>query len=304
MCRLLAYFGAPVPLDQLLFDPDSSLVTQTYAPQMLQTLNLAGFGMVAWDATSFAPEQPFAYKTTQLPFFDENLRALSRKVRARCLLAHVRGVAPNQGAVVSEQNVHPFRLPGTQLTLAHNGDLAHFALMKHDLLEHIRPEVARTIAGTTDSEWIFALLVSQLLDPARIDSAEELVSAIDATLRVLRRVRERHRVAQPSAVNLCISDGRQLVATRFTFDFGCYANVPHQGDLDFLSLWYTAGRDYGLHDGEWKMIGGRARADSLILASEPLTRDVSTWIAVPEYSAIYASGEGGYDVARVVELTA
>jgi hypothetical protein len=47
MCRLLAYFGAPVPLDQLLFDPDSSLVTQTYAPQIQQMLSLAGFGMVA-----------------------------------------------------------------------------------------------------------------------------------------------------------------------------------------------------------------------------------------------------------------
>ena len=67
-------------------------------------LNLAGFGMVAWDATSFAPEQPFVYKTTQLPFFDENLRALSRKLRARCLLAYVRGVPLNHQVVVSEQN--------------------------------------------------------------------------------------------------------------------------------------------------------------------------------------------------------
>ena len=302
MCRVLAYYGAPVPLDELLFDPDSSLVSQAYAPQMLEMLNLAGFGMVAWDDASFSAEKPFVYKTTQLPFFDRNLRALSSKVRARCLLAHVRGVAHSHRATVNEQNVHPFQFPGTRLSLAHNGDLAQFALMKYDLLEHIRPEIARVIAGTTDSEWIFALLVSRLRDPAHVESAEELLAALDGTLRILRRVRDRHGIAQSSSVNLFVSDGTHLVATRFGFDFGCYAEVPHPANVNFLSLWYTTGRDYGQHDGEWKMIGGPAGADSLILASEPLTRDVSTWIEVPEYSAVYASGETGYDAARVVEL--
>ena len=302
VCRVLAYFGTPVPVDHLLFDPDSSLVTQSYAPQMLQMLNLAGFGMVAWDPTSFAQDTPYIYKTTQLPFFDRNLRALSRKVRARCLIAHVRGVPHRDSAMVNEQNVHPFQLPGTRLSLAHNGDLANFSLMKHDLLEHIKPEIARAIGGTTDSEWIFAVLASQLPDPARIDRSEQLVEAIDATLRVIRRVRERHGIVQSSAVNLFVSDGQHLAATRFLFDFGRYDAKPQQRDVSFLSLWYTTGRDYGRHDDEWKMIGGPSHADSVILASEPLTRDVSTWIEVPEYSAIYASGKTGYDAARVVEL--
>ena len=304
MCRVLAYYGAPVPLEQLLFDPDSSLVAQSYAPQMLEMLNLAGFGMVAWDDASRAPAEPFVYKTTELPFFDRNLRALAAKVHARCLVAHVRGVPHTHRAVVNTQNVHPFQLAGTRLSLAHNGDLADFAAMKYDLLEHVKPEIARAVGGTTDSEWIFALVVSQLADPGRIDGAEELVRAIDRALGVLRRVRERHGIRRASSVNLFMSDGRHLVATRFVFDFGRYDGAPHPASLDFLSLWYTTGRTYGLHDREWKMIGGPARADSLILASEPLTRDASTWLAVPEYSAIYATGETGHGVARVVERAA
>ncbi|MCA9672007.1 MAG: class II glutamine amidotransferase [Myxococcales bacterium] len=304
MCRVLAYHGTPVALDHLLFEPDNSLVTQSYAPQMLGMLNLAGFGMVAWDPTSFEPERPFVYRTTQLPFFDRNLRALSAKVRARCLLAHVRGVAYSHRAVVSEQNVHPFQLPGTQLSLAHNGDLAQLSLMKQDLLEHISPPIAGAIAGTTDSEMILALLASQLRDPARIESAEELVGAIDATLRVIRRVRERHGIQQSSSVNLFVSDGHHMVATRFGFDFGRYEGAPHPANVTFLSLWYTTGRDYGLHGDEWKMVGGPARADSVIMASEPLTRDVSTWIEVPEYSAIYVGPASGFERARIVELAA
>jgi predicted glutamine amidotransferase len=44
---------------------------------------------------------------------------------------------------------------------------------------------------------------------------------------------------------------------------------------------------------EWKMIGGSDAADSIIIASEPLTKDTSTWLEVPEYSMIYADTRGG-----------
>ena len=38
MCRVLAYLGEPVLLDDLLYKPDSSLVTQSYDPKMLHVL--------------------------------------------------------------------------------------------------------------------------------------------------------------------------------------------------------------------------------------------------------------------------
>ena len=47
MCRVLAYLGEPVLLDNLLYAPDNSLVRQSYAPQHLRMLNLAGFGLTA-----------------------------------------------------------------------------------------------------------------------------------------------------------------------------------------------------------------------------------------------------------------
>jgi hypothetical protein len=55
MCRALLYLGQPVLLDNLLFQPDSALVRQSYMPKMLNMLNLAGFGLRAWGTavTSF-----------------------------------------------------------------------------------------------------------------------------------------------------------------------------------------------------------------------------------------------------------
>jgi glutamine amidotransferase len=90
---------------------------------------------------------------------------------------------------------------------------------------------------------------------------------------------------------------------RYCFDFGCYPTEDpsrvHEANLNFLSLWYTSGREYGNYEGEWKMIGGSDTADSVIIASEPLTRDTSTWLEVPEYSMIYADTGSG---APIVEI--
>ncbi|MBI3917559.1 MAG: hypothetical protein HY322_11200 [Betaproteobacteria bacterium] len=92
MCRALAYLGQPVLLDNLLYQPDSALAKQAYMPKMLHMLNLAGFGLKAWDHSSFDAAKPFSYASTSLPMFDRNLKALAEKIRPTCVLAHVRGV--------------------------------------------------------------------------------------------------------------------------------------------------------------------------------------------------------------------
>jgi predicted glutamine amidotransferase len=297
MCRALAYLGQPVLLDHLLFQPDSALVKQSYMPQMLTLLNLAGFGMKAWDRDSRDPDRPYSYASTSLPIYDRNLKALSEKIRASCVLAHVRGVHFNTEGIISQQNIHPFQFRGCRIALAHNGDLDRMREMKPALLGYIRPAFARMIDGTTDSEWVYALLLSHLEDPARDVSADEIAQAVEKTLAVIRQVRARLGIANWSPVNLFITTGKQLVAVRYCFDFGCYrtddpALVP-QASFNYHSLWYTSGSEYGFHDGEWKMIGGADSADSIMFASEPLTRDISTWLEVPEYSMVYADTRSG-----------
>ena len=297
MCRALLYLGEPVLLDNLLFQPDSALVRQSYMPKMLHMMNLAGFGMRAWDPGSREPAAPFAYASNALPVFDRNLKNLAGKVTAGCVLAHVRGVAYNTQVEVSLQNVHPFQFPGVALTLAHNGDLARFAEMRPGLARHVRPELARHVRGTTDSEWIYALLLSQLEDPSVPPTGAALVAAITKAMAILREERSRLGIDTSSSVNLFVTDGKQIAAVRYCFDFGRYATADparlHEATLGFLSLWYTAGRDYGLHDDEWKMTGGAGNADSILIASEPLTRDVAAWVEVPEYSILHAEIRDG-----------
>lgn len=304
MCRALLYIGKPLLLDNLLYEPDSSLVKQSFSPQMLHMLNLAGFGMLAWDEASHAPDDPFRYHSTRLPVFDRNLKSLANKVRADCVLAHVRGVAYRTDVQVSEQNTHPFYYPGAPVALAHNGDLYRIDDIRHALYGYMRAEHRSKIAGTTDSEVIYALLLSQL-EPGK-QTRDSIADGLQKTLAIIGDERQKAGIDTSSSVNLFVTDGSIAVAVRYCFDFGCYrTETPervHEANLNYLSLWYTIGRDFALHDDEWKMVGDDRAADSLIIASEPLTHDVTTWLEIPPYSMLTADltpGQRGIEIQEI-----
>jgi len=289
MCRILSYLGDPILIEELLYKPDNSFIKQSYHPKyMSHLLNLAGFGMVAWDTESQNPKLPYFYKTIQLPFYDENLRNLSKKIRPYCLLSHLRGVPYSEKQVVSNQNVHPFMFDGTRIALAHNGVLIDFEKMKFDLLEHILPQFRKCIHGTTDTEAIYALFMSQLEISEKTYTTQDIIQAIMNTLKILKQIRYKHNIRVNSPVNLFITDGEFIAATRFVFDYGWQAiETQDLAHFTYHSLWYTFGEDYGFYDNEYKMKESDKKT-SIIIASEPLTEDTTTWIEVPEYSLIVA----------------
>lgn len=289
MCRILSYLGNPIVIEEFLYKPDNSFIKQSYHPKyMSHLLNLAGFGMVAWDKHSYHPEVPFTYKTQHLPFYDDNLRNLSSKITPNCLLAHLRGVSYTEKQTVALQNVHPFMFENSSFALAHNGILADFEKIKYDLLEYIKPEYAQCIKGTTDSEWIYAIFLSQLPVPASDSLTNDVIYAILETLKIIHHVRAKHDILYSSPVNLFITNGDLIAATRFVFDYGWQPlDTTVSTHFTYHSLWYTFGEHYGLYDGEYKMKNGKNKS-SMILASEPLTEDTTTWIEVPEYSLIVA----------------
>ena len=305
MCRALLYMGRPVLLDHLLFQPDSALVRQSFNPRMLHLLNLAGFGMLAWDRDSHAPGNPWEYRSTSLPVFDRNLKSLAHKVRASSLLAHVRGVAYSTEVNISLQNTHPCRFEGSTLGLAHNADLYRFAELRDLLLPAVAPRWRRQICGTTDSEWIAALVVSQLRDPVSF-SADELRDAVIEALAIIEAARQRAGIAVSSSVNLFMGNGEVAAAARYCFDFGRYRTDDparvNEANLRYLSLWYTLGHDFGLHEGEWKMVGAEDAADAILIASEPLTADVSSWIEVPEYSLLAVEMGGSHPSLSTTDI--
>jgi len=292
---MMGYLGEPISLSHVLFETDSSLVRQSYSPRMMATfLNLAGFGMAAWDPSSVRAEDPLVYRVTTLPAFDRNLRSLSSKIAPTCLVAHVRGVTHSDQETIATTNLHPFRFRDAGVVLAHNGHLREFVRMRYDLVAYIRPDLAERIQGTTDSEWIYALVLSQLDDPYGRPEARELADAAVSALRLLRELRAKHGIDTSSPVNLCLTTGQALVATRFSFDYGWYPDNDGllETDLPYVSLWYTIGGQYLAGDGGSAMTAAET-SRSVLIASEPLTVDTSRWLEIPEYSVITASRTPG-----------
>lgn len=305
MCRVLAYLGERILMEDLLYKPDVSFVNQTHQAALLNRLNLAGSGFLAWDSYSERPELPFVYRSTQLPIYDRNLRALAAKLRATCLLGHLRGVPYQVSSIINEQNLHPFLFDNTRLAMAHNGQLARFDEMKFALLRHIKPQLAQVIRGTTDSEWFYALLLSKLDDTHRDPTAGDICMAVVKALKIVAETRHALGIRTFSPMNLFLSDGNDLVAVCYTFGLGNYeglGNDYHPPDEKILRIWYTMGKSYGFYDGEWRMDHASAEATSCLVASEPLTRDQSTWNSVPLQHLVYVRRSGGVPSVEVVPL--
>lgn len=292
MCRVLAYLGKPSLLDDLIFRPDNSLVTQTYKPQHMKTImNLAGFGMSAWSQHLEHPQSPLIYKSEHLPFHDPSLKSICEKLRATSLIAHIRGVSPNVEKIVNAQNIHPFFLKGGHLAFAHNGELTGYESIKMDLFKEIRKDLIEKIYGTTDSEIMYALLMSQFKDPYENPSLKETKEALIKTFHILKKIRMKNHLNISSPLNFFVSNGQFIMATRFVFNYGSFHKHANNAHFSYHSLWYTYGEEYGHFDETYKMKGGKKKS-SVIIASEPLTLDTTTWIVLPEYSLISVEPKG------------
>lgn len=289
MCRVLIYLGKnEASVYDLLYGSDNGLVHQSYAPQLMKYIqNLAGLGFCSWSKSSHSPEEPYFYRTTYLPFFDKNLYRLSKKLTANCIVAHVRGVPYQIVETISEENVHPFKLEDTRFVLAHNGSLAHMERLKLALIKYIKPHLLTLIKGTTDSEWIYLLFLSQLADYRDNSPMAETYQAIVDTFKILNKAREECGIEDSSPVNLFITNGEYVFVTRFVFDFGRNTSDVHKAFLEYHSLWLTFGESYSIVNGKYKMHGAGVRRD-IIFASEPLSSDRTTWIELPEYSITQA----------------
>src|SRR6478672_10795463 len=87
MCRWLAYYGSPLPLEEVLFKRDRSLVDQSLHSRLgATTTNGDGFGVGWYDTAA----QPHTYRSAHPAWNDRNLRELAGSISSRLFMAHIR----------------------------------------------------------------------------------------------------------------------------------------------------------------------------------------------------------------------
>lgn len=283
MCRFAAYLGPALSLDALTTLPSHSIVKQSYqAREREEPLNGDGFG-VAW----FAPEvsdRPAAYRAVTPAWSDTNLLHLARVTRSECILAHVRAATPGLG--VSPFNCHPFL--GEGFAFMHNGYVAGFDRLKRPLLDTVDDARWYGVRGTTDSEVLFAIFRHAV---ARIDDQTEPHLRMLAGLRqVIARVSEASAargVTDPHQLNLCVTDGRAMVVTRYQ------SHEPERAE----SLYVHEGRQYVCEGDLCRMVEPDEQGGAVLVASERLSDDEG-WGRIPGNQAVVVSPE------RTIELRA
>ena len=200
MCRIAAYCGPEIPLENIIVRPRHSLLAQSQkAAEAKLAVNGDGFGVAWYD--DILPE-PGLYRDVLPAWADDNLVNLCRMVRSPLFLSHVRASTVGE---TSRVNCHPFT--HGRWSFCHNGQIPHFKAIRRQMERHLPDDLYDARRGTTDSEMIFLSLLADGLQ-------DDLAAAMTATLaRITADVAD-----APVKLTCVFSDGTSLFGFRYGSD--------------------------------------------------------------------------------------
>jgi predicted glutamine amidotransferase len=266
MCRWLAYFGDPIPIETLVLQRENSLIDQSlHSREGATTTNGDGFGVGWYDELG---GMPALYKSVHPAWNDRNLRELAAHVRSPLFFAHIRA---STGTAVQETNAHPFRY-GRWLFM-HNGLVRNFATVRREYLLAIDPELIPSIEGSADSELLFYLALTFGLE-------DDPLTALELMAGFVEEVGERNGIEHPLQMSVAATDGQRIVAARYSSE--------HDSRSLYFSTAIAALRERHPEIAELELLSDEARA----VVSEPLGDLSGAWNAVPESAiGIVQAGE-------------
>jgi glutamine amidotransferase len=196
----VGYFGGQIRPEELLYEPEHSLITQSQASKFYENgINGDGLGL-GWYGDR---EVPGVYRNAAPAWGDRNLREISAQVHSHLFLAHIRA---GTGTAVQETNCHPFRQG--RWIFVHNGFLSDYERVRRELALAVAPELFPCIEGTTDSELLFYLALTFGL-------TTEPIAALERMAGFVEQVGAKHAIAEPLQMTLGLSDGERLYAVRY-----------------------------------------------------------------------------------------
>ena len=259
MCRWMAWFGQPVPIEELLFKTQHGIVDQSLHSRMgAEPTNGDGFGL-GWYGGG---KGPAVYHSVAPAWGDANLRELAAHVESPLFLAHVRAAI---GSPVQQTNCHPFR-HGNWL-FVHNGYIGDFHTIRRDLMLAIDPGLFADITGSTDTEVVFRLALTFGLEDDPIPALERTVGLIEATAT-------KRGVAPMVQGTFGVSDGESLWAVRYATEGRARSLFASADVATVRQLAPDNPRVAHLAD------------DDRVIASEPFAELPGGWHEIDESSAV------------------
>jgi len=269
MCRWLAYSGSSIPLDELLYKPERSLIDQSLHARLgVETTNGDGFG-VGWYGAG--ANTPVLFRSIVPIWNDHNLREISARVQSPLFLAHVRA---STGTAVQQTNCHPFRY-GRWLWV-HNGLVREFPRLKRALALAVDESLYACIEGSTDSELLFYLALTLGLEDDPPRAVERMVGLVEDT-------GYRHGAEYPIQMTIATTNGESVWAFRYSSE-GRSRSLYYSRDVRTLRELYPE-----------RPLLHEVSDETRIIVSEPLVDLAEAWNEVPESSYSHIR-EGGHEL--------
>lgn len=208
MCRLVAYMGHKLLLEDVLVKPSNSLIMQSlHARESHIRTNGDGFGL-GWYVPHLGKE-PGLFTSISPAWNDRNLLSLCSKIESPCFFAHVR--AASAGGVTT-YNCHPFMYG--EWMFMHNGNIHDFILVKRHLRHLLDDDIYHWIQGETDSEHFFALFL-QLAKNRDLSNIREVAAIFMESLEVIKGLIKQYSSVGPSYFNICLTNGKSMFVSRY-----------------------------------------------------------------------------------------
>ena len=311
MCRVLAYIGPELPLESLLLKPENSLVNQTLDPELHPLLQLAGWGFGAWSEHLLKPEEPFLYRRPMAAFYDDNAVGIIPSLQASTMLAHVRAAAYDSTTVLADENCHPFSYTSTPWIFAQNGALPNWKILQRELLPRCKDVYLKQMAGTTDTEFLYVLLLSLLEG----DSFEEVQRGFEEMLRLIVAAMKKLDLVALTKLKIALVSPDRIIGINYGSDDQGRTEVPgdwkelrksgpgtddHHLSMLLEPMYVLMGRNFLDYEGSYEVdVCAEEEATSAIFASEPLTDETDDWWQL-EFGHIVFLDRSGDHVTRQV----
>ena len=271
MCRLVAYLGKEVLLADVLVKPVNSIVLQSLqARESSIPTNGDGFGL-GWYVPSISPE-PALFTSTLPAWGDQNLLHLTAKIKSSAFFAHVR--AASAGGV-THYNCHPF-VYGPWM-LMHNGGIADFIQIKRHLRRLLDDDIYNWIKGDTDSEHLFALFL-QLSKDRDLSQLSVVADVLEETFIQILQLAQYFNSKETSYFNVCLTDGKRLLASRFCSDL---ETMPETMHYTLGSRLLTPSVATEESEGKAPIMQKSGHKDCVLVSSEKLNNCEVEWHDVP-----------------------
>ena len=311
MCRVLAYIGPEISLENLLLKPENSLINQALDPERHPELQLAGWGFGAWGEHLLKPDEPLLYHRAMAAFYDDNAKGLLPSLQASTMLAHVRAAAYDSKVVLADENCHPFSFEGTPWIIAQNGYLPGWQLLQRELLQHCKDEYLKQMSGTTDTEFIYVLLLSLLEG----DRDEDVQRAVEELLRLIAGAMRELQLPGLTKLKMALVSQDRIIGINW--------GLGHDGEVDPAGDWRQLRKagpgtdDFALSmllEPMCLLLGRNFQHDetnygfqecteenatAAVFASETLTEEGSSWSPL-EYGSIVFLAKDGERITRTL----